>query len=170
MSAPALIDGFEFARAGQELRGSLDIDAFKRLDDVLFDSEGSVDYEVKGERDVRNRPQLAVTVSGTLHLQCQRCLGSLDYEVGVESTLLLVERDAPYDEELDDPEAPDMIEANPELDVLVLIEDEILLSLPLAPRHPDGACESRLGQSSGSARRQSAFASLEALKGSRNKH
>lgn len=34
----------------------------------------------------------------------------------------------------------DALVADPELDVLTLVEDEILLSLPVAPRHAEGGC------------------------------
>jgi uncharacterized protein len=71
-------------------------------------------------------------------------------------------------DEIDDPEGPDMIEASAALDVAALVEDEVLLSLPLAPRHPEGMCESRVGQEEG-AERPSAFAQLAALKQPNNR-
>ena len=145
------------------MRGSLAVRDLGRLEDLLHDASGSLDYELKGTRDARNRPQLALKVAGRLHLQCQRCLGLLDYSVDVANTLLVVPRDAQSDEDMDDPEAPDAIEAGPQLEVAGLIEDEVLLSLPLAPRHPEGACASRLEQHDRSDSK-SAFAELASLK------
>ena len=169
MSAAAVIDSLEFARAQQHLRGSLEVATLTRLADVLFDTAGSVDYELRGARDARNRPQLGLTVSGELHLQCQRCLGLLEYGLDVANTLLLVPPGAEADDEdIDDPEAPDMIEASPELDVASLIEDEVLLSLPLAPRHPDGTCQSRLRGGQEGTGPSNPFAQLAALKPSRD--
>ena len=168
MSAAAVIDSLEFARAGDELRGSLSVTDLKRLDDMLFDSQGRLDYELRGGRDGRNRPQLEVRVVGPLHLQCQRCLGLLDYDVDVTSTLLVVPRGADLGDEIDDPEGPDVIEAEPEMNVANLIEDEVLLSLPLAPRHPEGACASRLPGAQPLEGTPKAFAQLAALKGPRN--
>jgi uncharacterized protein len=165
MSAPPVIDGLEFSRSEQQLRGSLPVRDLRRLEDLLHDASGSLDYELKGTRDARNRPQLALKVVGRLHLQCQRCLGLLDYPVDVANTLLVVPRDAQSDEEMTDPEAPDAIEADPQLEVAGLIEDEILLSLPLAPRHPEGACASRLEQHDRSGSK-SVFAELASLKSS----
>ena len=163
MSAPPVIDGLEFARSGQEVRGSVAVRDLGRLEDLLHDASGSLEYEVKGTRDARNRPQLALKVAGRVHLQCQRCLGLLDYSVDVANTLLLVSRGAQADEVMIDPEAPDAIEADPHLDVGGLIEDEVLLSLPLAPRHPEGVCASRLEEHD---RRDSnsAFAELASLR------
>lgn len=164
MSAAAVIDSLEFARAGEELRGSLSVTGLKRLEDVLFDTQGRLEYELRGGRDERNRPRLEVKVGGSLHLQCQRCLGLLHYDVGIANRLLVVPRGAQGDDELDDPEGPDMIEAEAELDVAGLIEDEVLLSLPLAPRHPEGACTSALDGARPGNGVPKAFAQLAALK------
>ena len=66
---------------------------------------------------------------------------------------------------------PDAIEASTELDVAALIEDEVLLSLPLAPRHAEGACTGRVAtQVKDDVRKHSAFAELGALKRPHNKH
>ncbi len=170
MSAAAVIDSLEFARAEQSVVDSIPVASLKRLEDVLFDAEGAVSYEVRGGRSARNRPQLELRITGRLHLQCQRCLGLLNYAVDVTNILLLVAYGAQADDEVDDPEAPDVIEANPQLDVAGLIEDEVLLSLPLAPRHPEGACASRIGRAVGEdAQLQTVFAKLAALKRP-NKH
>jgi uncharacterized protein len=168
MSAAAVIDSLEFARAGEELRGSVPVTSLERLDDVLFDSRGRLDYELRGSRDGRNRPQLELKISGPLHLQCQRCLGLLDYAVDIAATLRLVPRGAQLDDEADDPEGPDLIEADAELEVADLIEEEVLLSLPLAPRHAEGVCASRVPQAQRTEAAPKAFASLAALKSPRN--
>jgi uncharacterized metal-binding protein YceD (DUF177 family) len=35
----------------------------------------------------------------------------------------------------------DALVADPGLDVAVLVEDEILLAIPLVPMHPEGECD-----------------------------
>jgi uncharacterized protein len=169
MSAAAVIDSLEFARAEQQLRDSLPVESLKRLEDLLFDPQGSLGYEVRGSVDERNRPQLELKVGGHLHLQCQRCLGLLDYDIDVVNRLILAPAGVPADADVDDPEAPDVIEASPQLDIAALIEDEVLLSLPLAPRHPEGACESRLSRGTDADERPTAFAKLAALKRPRDR-
>jgi uncharacterized protein len=171
MPAPAVIDSLEFARAEQSMGGIVPVTRFSRLADLLFGSDGEVEYAVRGGHDEQNRPQLELRIAGDLHLQCQRCLGPLDYPVDVSNTLLLVPPGARSDVDLEDPDAPDAIEASTELDVVGLIEDEVLLSLPLAPRHADGACASRAGtEVNDEVTTHSAFAELGALKRPHNKH
>jgi uncharacterized protein len=169
MSAPAVIDSLEFARSAQSMSGSLPVASLQRLHDALFDTEGSLSYEVCGGRDARNRAQLALRITGALDLQCQRCLGLLVYVVDVRNTLLLIPPDERANGDIDDVEAADAIEASTELDVTSLIEEEVLLSLPLAPRHAEGECASRLEQTAARAA-ESAFAKLGALKRPRDQH
>lgn len=147
------------------MRGSLPVADLTRLQDRLFDAESRVDLDflLKGGRDRRGRPTVYVEISGLLRLQCQRCMGPLSYPLYVVNTLLLVRADEPLPEEADAPDAPDCIVAGVEMDVAMLIEDEILLDLPFAPRHPAGVCGAPDGAALG-ARAASPFARLSELK------
>jgi uncharacterized protein len=162
MSAPAVIDSLEFARTGQQLSGSLPVSSFPRFEDVVAEKSGDIAYEVVGARDTRNRPMLSLRVRGALVLQCQRCLGPLEYPLDVTSKMLVVPQGTTPDD-ADDPDAPDYIEAQRELDLAELIEDEILLCVPFAPRH-DGECGDQPGEGSDKQDKESPFAALAALK------
>ena len=161
-----VIDSLEFAQTGQSLRGDLPMPGLTRLRDSLADVLGEIEFVVKGGLDARQRPTLSVDVSGVLHLQCQRCLGVLDYPLRLSNTLLLV---SPSGAAADDLEAEDAewIEASTTLDVERLVEDEILLSLPYAPRHKEGTCRQGTDAAPGNAK-VTAFAKLAALKRNSN--
>lgn len=163
MSARTVIDGLEFSRADKEMRGSLQVAELARLQDMLFDGEGRVDFLFKGSRDRRGRPTVYLEISGRLHLRCQRCMGALGHPLYVANTLLLIRADEPLPEGTDAPDAPDCIVADAAMDVVTLIEDEILLALPFAPRHPAGTC-GVLDDAGRSRRDASPFAGLAALK------
>lgn len=165
MSVPAVIDSLEFARSVQQISGQLPAASLHRLEDVLYDAAGCVDYRIRGDQDERGRPLLRLSITGQLHLQCQRCLGLLEYSIRASNTLLVATVGGLSDDELADPDAPDVVEASSELNVAEFVEDEVLLSLPLAPRHPEGACATRSDkQDNDSAGAESAFAKLAALK------
>lgn len=164
MSAPVVVDSMEFARARQRVSGSLPAAGLARIGDLLADSAGDLDYVIEGGYDSRGRPRLELRIGGLLHLQCQRCLSRMDYRLEVANTLILVPAGTLTAEDDEDPDAPDSIEASKELNINDLIEDEVLLSLPSHPRHPDGACE-RLVSGDGAGQGRSAkFAGLAALK------
>jgi DUF177 domain-containing protein len=166
MSAQTVIDSLEFSRTGQTLQGSLAIPELKRLKESLADDLGRIDFAVRGARDARRRPMLTLEISGSLHLQCQRCLGLLEYPLRLSNTLLLVGAGEVAAGDLDDEDA-EWIEASGELDVAMLVEDEIILSLPYAPRHEEGTC--RHGKlAAGGDPADAVFAKLAALR--RNSH
>lgn len=135
----SVIDSLEFARTGQTLRGNLPVSGLTRLHDGLFDSQGEVEYALRGGCDERGRPTLTLEIRTVLHLRCQRCLGLLDYPMQLANTVLLVGAAEAESGALDD-EALEWIVASAALDVDELVEDEIILSLPYAPRHEEGSC------------------------------
>ena len=73
-----------------------------------------------------------------MSLVCQRCLLPFSYGFDAQSVLVLASDDADADatEEALDDESVDVIVGSAALDLLQLVEDEALLSIPLSPRHP----------------------------------
>jgi uncharacterized protein len=138
--AEIFIDSLEFARGERHMSGVIPVRSLQRLADVLANDEGDLTWVVRGEFVAdefctRQRPFLLIEVTGELHLKCQRCLGALPFHVNVESRLLLVPPGMPWpDEDLQD-DLADPIEALIEQPLFPLIEDEILLALPISPRH-----------------------------------
>ena len=135
MSHQPVIDGFEFASAGASQQGVWPLSDFPRLRDMLASDAGEVEYAVDGVRDERGRPGLRVKVRGTLQLRCQRCLEALPLEVQADATLVLAGTLAEIHDEPADAHAADRVVAGREMPVRDLIEDELILAVPYAPRH-----------------------------------
>ncbi len=130
-----VIDGFEFASAGATQQGSWPLGDLPRLRDMLASDAGEVAYNVSGVRDQRGRPSLRVRVRGTLLLRCQRCLEPMPLEVQTDETLVLAATLAEIHAEPADAHAPDRVVAGREMALRELIEDELILAVPYAPRH-----------------------------------
>jgi uncharacterized protein len=141
MSHQPVIDGFEFASAGATQEGTLPLSSFPRLQDLLVSDAGEAAYALRGVRDGRGRPSLRLTVHATLQLRCQRCLGPFAHEVDADALLVLAASQAEIEAEPATVDAPDRVMAGKEMAVRDLVEDELLLALPYAPRHED--CEAR---------------------------
>ena len=147
MSYQPVIDGFEFASAGAVKQGIWPLRDLPRLRDLLASDAGEVAYEINGVRDERGRPSLRVKVRGKLQLRCQRCLEAMDLEVDTDTVLVLAATLAEIHADPADAQAPDRVVAGKEMPVRDLIEDELILAVPYAPRHescnarpaPDGA-------------------------------
>jgi uncharacterized protein len=128
-----VIDGLEFARSRGGLSGDWPFADFPRLQEAV-QSGTALRYELQGVPEEQGRPALRLRVTGTLHLACQRCLGALEHPLRIDALLLL------FDSESDigaDPETPDGIVATKEMAVRDLIEEEVLLAIPYAPRHEE---------------------------------
>ncbi len=134
-----LSDPIRFAREARRLGGVVKVEAFSRLADALLDHAGAFEYSIVGELGADGKPYLRLTASGVLGLKCQRCLERVDWAVDVGRLLQLVPVGVPIPDEELDIDAFDAIEASPGLDALELVEDELLLTLPIAPRHE--SCE-----------------------------
>jgi len=159
-----VIDGFEFALAGAKQQGGWPLSGFPRLRDILASDAGEVAYEISGMRDERGRPGLRLKVSGTLALRCQRCLEPMPFQVQTDETLVLAATLAEIHAEPARADGPDRVVAGREMALGELVEDELILAVPYAPRH-----ESCTAAAAGdNAEKVSPFAALRGLIG--NKH
>ena len=140
MHARPFIDSLDFARNGQQMSGELPIVEMLRLADVLSSPQGMLSYTVQGGVDRQDISWLDVSVAGSCQLRCQRCLSDMAYEIQLDAHLLLRDQ-AGLDALSDDEEEFDSVLAEERLDLLSLIEEEILLNLPFAPKHERGDCQ-----------------------------
>lgn len=142
--ADAVIDSLEFAAKGDCIRGKLAVASLPRLADVLVNRDGWLDCELSGWQQkgragaTADEFGLRLRVTGRLGMGCQRCLAEVGIDCRIDSRLLLVPPGAEWPE--DELEADwlnecDAIPAERELSVLSLVEEEVLLALPLVPRH-----------------------------------
>jgi len=116
------------------LEESLPIAAFPRLAPTLSDSEGTVEVDVRVTRASSGVPLVEGTLRGRFRRDCQRCLEPVDLDVTVSLKLAVTgaggDELAPADFEAwqSDEEAVTLRD---------LLEDELLLALPMVARHED---------------------------------
>lgn len=132
-----VIDAFEYSRLKLSREGELSVADLPRLSEELADASGLVCWALHGGVGALGHAQLKLSVSGTVHLMCQRCLTPFDFGIASESVLLLAKDDAQADEidALLEDDAIDVIVGHKALNVMELIEDEALLAIPLSPKH-----------------------------------
>jgi len=93
---------------------------------------------------------LELVVKGRIHLVCKSCLQDCGLDLAQDSRFVMVasedEADAfPMEDDQQEP-----LVASRHFDLLGLIEDEILLSFPLIPKHPEGTCQAHASSFGGS--------------------
>lgn len=140
---PHRLDVGAFASAAGELAGDWPADRLTRLVAATLAPEDggprpAIAWHARGERrslaGAGRQPSLAVAADTEVTLECQRCLQPMRVPLHAERRIFFVageEAAAALDAESDD----DVLALTPELDLAELIEDELLLALPLVPRH-----------------------------------
>ncbi len=179
---PAQIEPFKWAEQGFTWSGNLPLSRFAR---IVLEAVGSIDDQLvnidcKLSMDAYHRiVWLDGHIETKVPMECQRCLGSVEIELVSDFHLALVD-DESLIERLD--EDADFIvlgesEATTKGDydspatanLLSLIEDELLLLLPLSPKHD--ACEHKHQpaiQNIAEEKRDNPFDVLASLKGKLN--
>ena len=162
-------DAFRLATRGEVLAGEVDLVRRSRVLDRLAHtaSSATVSWRIEGSQDALRRPMLTLTVQGSLPLVCQRCLQPFEVAIEQRSELLLARDEAELARL--DAEEREVVLASTPLDAMTLVEDELLLSLPFAPRHPEAQCPAAPAQAAASGEEHardtpSPFARLAALK------
>ena len=174
MRSPGRFDGFGVAAQHAVIAGDVDAAALPRVADLLAAEPGAavIKYRITGRADAAGRPLLEVALTGAVPLTCQRCLQPFQWPVE-QRTLLLLARDEAELARIDDEDHEhEVVLADAPLDVLALVEDELLLTLPFAPRCPESACaaaQSERAHTPAAAGTPSAFAALAGLKATPDK-
>jgi uncharacterized protein len=170
---PRRFDVRSFAAEAASLAGEWPLRDLARLAGAGI--EGSVggappiDWRVQGARyklaHAGALPTLALSADASLSMQCQRCLQPVEVPLHIRRKIFFVEGEdaaAGLDEASDD----DVLALEPAIDLRSLVEDELLLALPLIPRHE--VCPEPLVQPGGSGLatepQAHPFAALAALK------
>ncbi len=167
---PCRLDVAAFAEAAGELHGLSPLSELPRLAEMahpeVTDADPAV-WEVRGElRKSASWPSqiwLHVNARARLHLVCQRCLEPVAAALDAQRSFRFVEGEAAA-AELDAQCEDDVLALTRELDLHELVEDELLLCLPLVPKHEQ--CPQPLPEASDDAGpdRANPFAALAALK------
>lgn len=131
-------DAHKLAANRGELHGSIEPATLVRLGDRIAEGPGSVDWSIRGGSDAQGRPALVLSLAGAVPLECQRCLRPMQQAVQQTTTLLIAQSDADL-VQLDENSENEVVLADAPLDPVTLVEDELLLTLPFAPRH-EGDC------------------------------
>ena len=129
-----VIDGLKYARDGRFQQGSIPVAEMARLADAVLDTAGQLSWSLQGE-DSRDGSFLRLSVSAELVLECQRCLQAMPYPLAVETRLRLIPPGHAWPEDELEDDSADAIPAEEEMALLPLIEEEVLLALPIAPMH-----------------------------------
>lgn len=130
-----LVDPWAFARTSSRRNGAMDLVGLPRLASAVVSAVGKVDVSAGGFVAEDKRSYVQIEMSGAVWLVCQRCLEPVEHLIRHVALFQLWPQDLalPDDELAED--GYDALSAGNELDLVQLVEDELLLGLPISPRH-----------------------------------
>jgi uncharacterized protein len=157
------VNSIALAREHREVSGKLAIADLHRLHYVLFEPSGEVDYKLIGSVDKDGVAWLQLQLDAKLSLLCQRCLGPMEFRERAARKFKLVPQGQPLSDPAEEADDIEEIPAEEDLDVAALVEDEVILTLPMVAVHEDGKCAAPLSAQDDS-EKKSPFSSLSVLK------
>lgn len=142
---PEYVDAHRLFAHGAEIRGSIAFGNLQRLKTYLLDQEAPpIEVELQFSRDRGRQRVLDGRLRATLPTRCQRCLGTLQVELDSRFSLVVAgsqEELRALDDELDT-----LLCTGDDLNLLSIIEDELILGLPLVPSHDNTDCSAMLSK------------------------
>ena len=139
---PLRLDVAAFAADAGVLSGVWPGASLPRLADLQVPpqdvGQADVQWQAQGERQARPGSEaelwLALSAQAPVWLTCQRCLLPMPVDLALDRRLRFVAGEAQA-EALDADSDDDVLALSRSLDLRELVEDELLLGLPLVPRH-----------------------------------
>ncbi len=147
-------------------RGSIPLSQMPRLASQLLRDDALIEVTFEFEKNACQQSIIKGHINAKLHAECQRCLQELSHVVDRDFELLI---DAP-EEDLQFSRIDSIYSSEDYLDVFVVIEDELILGLPIIMKHEDTSCNRYLLTEPTDIRvaeTNNAFSVLNSLKGNR---
>jgi len=116
------------------------VDNCERLTEVLDLSNQdqlAIRYTLVGGGSEYHLPSMRLGIEARLPLICQRCLQAMTMEIEVAFDYIVSPTEP---EEVDMDDEADWVESSREMNLSELVEDELLIAIPLAPTH-DHDCQ-----------------------------
>lgn len=134
LTLPETVDVWRMVSARRSFAGDLPVAGMRRLGEVLADTTGDVRYTLDFDRDELGTAYLAVQANAPLTLLCQRTLEPFVLPVALDTRLGLITTD---DEVAALPPGYEpLLVGDGHIRPAAVIEDELLLAVPLVPVSP----------------------------------
>ncbi|QEY63970.1 metal-binding protein [Metapseudomonas lalkuanensis] len=140
---PPHVDPRKLADREVTLEGEIALASLERLCDPLADNAGSIHVRLSFGRDERRAVVIHSRIDVEVKMVCQRCLELVALNIHSECDYAVV-REGADSQSL--PKGYDVLEVGEDpLDLMTLVEDELLLALPIVPAHDPEDCQQPAG-------------------------
>lgn len=159
---PELVDPLSLAEARRILAGRLQLAGMARLAPMLHSTQGEARFELEFGKDEQRTPYVRGHISAPVTLTCQRCLGPLEVTLEAQPCLGIIS--APEQADALPENYEPLLAESQQIVLANIVEDELILALPVAPKHADTACADGRAAADTPTLRPNPFAVLARLK------
>lgn len=168
MNQHLVIDNLAFSKKSEALSGILLLADCPRLQELLHQPSlkaeskaQEIAFNLTGTTNSLNQHFLSLSITANLSANCQRCLSAMPLILKLHFNYLISDvEDADLEAlALDNVDDYDLLQSNANMDLAALIEDELIMALPIAPTH-ENTCVELITQSG---EKPNPFAALQGL-------
>jgi len=131
---PQQIDPIRLADEGRRLAGEIPGREFTRLRDQGLAENEPVRIDLRFEKLPGGGRRLRGAIRTRIEVQCQRCLESMVLEVEAQPDIVLLTGNAAVPDEVD------ALTIDGPVRLVEIVEDELLLAMPMVPMHDPERC------------------------------
>jgi len=160
-----VFDPWSFGRSSSLVESRLPLARMVRLAASLIDPSGEAQVRCTGMLDDHGRPAMRLEVRARLPVRCDRCSGALEQVVESDRVFHFVRSEEELNAIPVDPLEPsEPLVGGDRFELAPVVEDELILSLPISPRHESCTAPSELPAGEDREERQHPFAALGRLR------
>jgi uncharacterized protein len=117
-------------------QGKIGLGDLNRLADFLLLDRADIEVEFKFSQSDYDLPMVEGEIQTRLTIECQRCLKAMEIPLKINFQLLV----SPPGSEVIESSLDTVFSENGSVDIFAVVEDELILGLPLVTMHEDIAC------------------------------
>lgn len=131
---PKQVTPIEWANRGATVEGNIPLSELPRLAGVIADQTGKLQVSLRFDKDIVGIRYIKGMINAEFAVLCQRCLQPFSYTLEIPVSLSPVTNEAAA-KRLPESYEPLFVTADEPILLANIIEEELLLSLPLVTKH-----------------------------------
>jgi len=141
---PIQVNHRRLASDNAKLEGIIPLQRFERLIELLEDDAGEIEVQLEFRKGRKHRTLVVGSMRAQVSMICQNCMAPAPIELDTILRLTVVSSEEALAALHED---DDGLVCEDELILLVdLLEDELMLAMPMVGKHGEGECQSAAGQ------------------------
>ena len=142
-TVPAYVDTRKVFQQDAKISGNVALDRLPRFRELLADGQADIQITLEFVLNSAGRKLISGHLRAEVDVQCQRCLEPVRITLDDEVRLALIRDEAEagrLEEDLDP-----WLSEDYKLDLAQLVEEQLILCMPIVSYHADASCQNALG-------------------------